>query len=294
VERPALVHHVALKPIVYGTIAARLAKVRAIVNAPVGMGYVFSSPSWKARLIRPSIEFAYSLLMNPQGSCVIFENPDDHELLVSKGMVRQEQSVIIRGAGVDLKRFGVTPDPEGAPVVILPARMLWDKGTGEFAEAARMLKQQGTDARFVLVGDVDLGNLAAVPRAQLENWRDSGIVEWWGHRDDMPKVYAEANIVCLPSYREGLPKTLIEAAASGRPIVATDVPGCREVVRNGDNGLLVCAHDSIALADALRTLIDDRSLRQRMGAAGRKRAEAEFGVERVSAETLRIYEQMLA
>lgn len=293
-ERPNLVHHFALKPILYGTLAARLAGVKTIINAPVGMGYAFSSRQWKARLIRPFVIWGYKWLMNPPGSRVVLENPDDERLLIGLRIVNAGHTSVIRGAGVDPQRFGVSPEPEGVALVVLAARMLWDKGVGEFVEAARILAAASIAARFVLVGDADLANPTAIPESQLATWQAAGIVEWWGHRDDMPKVLSQANIVCLPSYREGLPKVLIEAAACGRAIVATDVPGCREIVRHGESGLLVPARDAQALSEALKRLILDASERQRMGRRGREIAVAEFSVEKVAHETLALYRSLLA
>jgi glycosyltransferase involved in cell wall biosynthesis len=292
-ERPQLVHHFALKPIVYGTIAARLAGVRMIVNAPVGMGYAFSSRELKARLIRPLVILSYRWLMNPPRSRVVLENPDDERLLIKLRIVNAKHTSVIRGAGVDLQRFAVSSEPIGGVLVVLAARMLWDKGVGEFVEAARMLRAAGISARFVLVGDADPANPAAIPESQLRTWQATGIVEWWGHRDDMPRVLSQANIVCLPSYREGLPKVLIEAAACGRALVAADVPGCREIVRNGENGLLVPARDAQALAEALKQLILGASERQRMGQRSREIVAAEFSIEKVTHETLALYQSML-
>lgn len=292
-EQPDLVHQFALKPILYGTIAARLAGVKTIINAPVGMGYAFSSRQWKARLIRPLVVLSYRWLMNPPRSRVVLENPDDERLLIGLRIVNVQHTSVIRGAGVDLQRFAVSPEPESGVLVILAARMLWDKGVGEFVQAAAALRNAGVSARFVLVGDADPANPAAIPVSQISAWQAEGIVEWWGHRDDMPKVLSQAHIVCLPSYREGLPKVLIEAAASGRAIVATDVPGCREIVRHGENGLLVPARDARVLAEALKQLILDPSLRQRMGKRGREIAEAEFSVAKIVHETLAVYRSLL-
>jgi glycosyltransferase involved in cell wall biosynthesis len=291
--RPDIAHHVAMKPVLYGSIAAWRARTPHVVNALAGLGYVFSSPDPKARLLRPLVERGYRLLLNRRNSCLIVQNPDDLMLLTQQHIVDAERMVLIRGSGVDLSRFQATPEPLTAPLVVLPARMLRDKGVEEFVDAARRLTQEGIDARFALVGDPDPHNPAAIPQRRLMAWADEGVVEYWGWRDDMAQVYAQSSVVCLPSYREGLPKALLEAAACGRPIVTTDVPGCREIVSDEDNGLLVPARDSWALADALRRLITDRSLRQRMGQRGRQRAIDEFSIERVIAETLALYRECL-
>jgi glycosyltransferase involved in cell wall biosynthesis len=291
--RPDLVHHFALKPIIHGTPAALLVRVKHIVNAPVGMGFVFSSRSGLARLLRPIVRFALHALLNPAGSRVVFENPDDLEAAVRGRLVRRADAVLIRGAGVDLDRFHPTPEPAGAPTVVLVARMLWDKGVREYVEAARSLKRKGLACRFLLVGAPDARNPAAIGEAQLRAWEREGTIEWVGHRSDVEQILAKSHIVCLPSYREGLPKSLLEGLAAGRPIVATDVPGCRQAVRDGENGILVPSRDSGALADALETLIRDPALRQRYGANGRRRAEAEFATGIVNAATLWLYREML-
>ena len=291
-ERPALVHHIALKPIIYGSLAALFSGRPKIVNAPIGLGFVFSSSSLKARFLRPLARLGLRMLLNPAGSRVVFENNDDLESFVAEGMVRASDAVLIRGAGVDTDLFGFVPEPAGTPLVILTARMLWDKGVGEFVEAARLLRSRGCQARFLLVGNPDKENPAAISLQILKGWQDEGVIEWLGHREDIPMLLAQSHIVCLPSYREGLPKSLLEGLATGRPIVATDVPGCRETVHNGLNGYLVPAKDALALANALEKLIRDKALREAMGTESRKLAESEFISARIEAETLEVYFQM--
>jgi glycosyltransferase involved in cell wall biosynthesis len=288
-EKPDLVHHVALKPILYGTLAARISGVKAIVNAPVGMGFIFSSKTLLANLLRPIVKIALRSMLNPPGSKVVFENSDDINWAISTDLVQRESAILIRGAGVNLVQFSPTEKPDGIPLILLSARMLWDKGIKEFVEAASIINQRGIPARFVLVGGVDPGNPTSIPEGQLQIWDKEGLVEWWGHKKDMASVLGQADIACLPSYREGLPKSLLEAAACGLPIVTTNVPGCREVVEGGVQGLLVPARDSCALADALINLIVDPALRLRMGAAARVRAEKEFGREAVIDQTLELY-----
>jgi glycosyltransferase involved in cell wall biosynthesis len=291
--KPDLVHHFALKPIIDGTIASLLSGTGRVINAPVGMGFVFSSQSRLASLLRPVVRLALRSLLNPPGSRVVFENPDDLESAVRGRLVRRRDAMLIRGAGVDTERFRPTPEPQGTPTVALIARMLWDKGVGEFVEAARALKAKGLAADLVLVGAPDARNPGAISEAQLRAWDAEGVVRWLGHRTDIAEVLARSHIACLPSYREGLPKSLLEAMAAGRPIVATDVPGCREVARNGDNGLLVPSRDSGALARALETLIRDPVLRRRFGDRGRRRAETEFASDVVNKATLALYRDIL-
>ncbi len=290
--RPSLVHHVALKPVLYGSVAARFAGVPAVVNALTGMGFVFTSNRLKAQLLRPAVVAAFRVAL--RGSYIILQNDDDRDVLVGASAANDDQITIIRGSGVELTRFIPTPEPEGRSVVVLPARMLWDKGVGEYVAAARQLRAEGLTARFLLVGERDTENPSGVPEAQLRAWHTEGIVEWLGRRDDMPRVLAEANLVCLPSYREGLPKALLEAAASARAIVTTDVPGCREVVRDGCNGLLVPRGNASALAAALRRLLQEPETRHRMGAIGRQRAESEFAIGRITEESLKVYRRALA
>ncbi|CAM3600996.1 glycosyltransferase family 4 protein [Thalassospira profundimaris] len=292
-ERPTLCHHIALKSVLLGTIAAKITNVTAIVNAPVGLGYVFSSNNKITYLLRPFVRFALKLFLNPNNSKVIFENFDDMEYFCKKNYVRRDRSILIRGAGIDLEKFRPVPEPFGKPVILLAARMLYDKGVREFVEAATLLRNQGIDACFKLVGGLDPDNRAAIPEAVLNDWVAQGLVEWLGHRTDIAQQLATCHIVCLPSYREGLPKFLLEAAASSRPIVTTDVPGCREVVLHGDNGLLVPPRDAIHLSKALKILIESEVLRAKMGERGRRRSESEFSNNKVITETLCVYQQSL-
>lgn len=292
-EKPDIVHHVALKPVLYGSLAAKIAGVPHTVNALAGMGYVFTSQKTSARLLRPWVTLAFRFLL--KNTRVILQNPDDRDALLSGGILRKEQVTLIRGSGVDTDIFRHTPEPDSVPpLIVLPARMLWDKGVDEFVAAAEILHNEGITARFALAGERDADNPAAIPLEQLQAWHAAGTVTWLGKQEDMPALLARSHIVCLPSYREGLPKALLEAASCGRAIVATDVPGCREAVRHGENGLLVPPRDSTALANALRRLIEDAALRRRFGEYGRAMAEREFSIGQVSAETLALYRGLLS
>lgn len=290
---PDIVHHVAMKPVLYGSLAARLADVRSTVNALAGLGFVYSSRTPLARILRPAIGLALRFALNRVGSVAIVQNDDDAAMLARIGLTRPGAVQVIRGSGVDLERFRPRPAGDhGPPIVMLASRMLWDKGVREFVEAATRLKADNVSARFVLVGGRDEENPTAIPADQLARWQQGGAVEWWGHREDMPEVLSQATIACLPSYREGLPKVLLEAAACGKPTIATDVPGCRDVVERGATGLLVPPHDADALADAIRTLLTDADLRSRLGEAARRRAEAQFGLSAVQARTLDLYRDL--
>lgn len=290
-ERPDIVHHVAIKPVIYGSLAARLAGVRLVVNALTGLGWVFISESSKASVLRKLIQWMLRRLLS-KGQ-VILQNPDDIRMLEGLG-VERERLFLIRGSGVNIVHFRPQMVEHDPPLVLLAARMLWDKGVGEFVEAARLLKSLGVAARFVLVGDPDMENPASISEGMLNSWVKEGVIEWWGHCSDMSEVYAQTDIVCLPSYREGLPKSLLEAAATGLPIVTTDVPGCREVVVDGYNGLLVPVRDAVKLTDALERLLNDKALRLEMGRRGREKAVDEFSIERVVAETINIYQDVLS
>lgn len=292
-EQPDLVHHVALKPVMYGSLAAWLARVPAQINAVAGLGWLFTSSGRGMRLIRPALRSILAHLLNHPHSLTIVQNPEDRALLERSGM-SSARLRLIRGAGVDVQFFYPALPPAEPVCIVLASRMLWDKGVGEFVEAARRLTEAGVVARFLLVGDPDPANPASVPESTLCSWHGKHGVEWCGRREDMLVVLQSAHIACLPSYREGLPKFLLEAAACGLPIVTTDAPGCREVAQDGTNGLLVPVRDAAALAAALRKLIDDAELRRRMGAQSRLRAETEFGLETVIAQTLAVYREVCA
>lgn len=291
--RPDIVHHVTIKPVLCGTLAARLAGVPAVINSMSGLGFVFTATDKWAALRRLTVKLSYKLLFARSAIRVIFENSDDLNMFVGRRIIKSHQTVLIRGVGVDLERFRLSAPRTGVPLVVLPARMLWDKGVGEFCEAAAMVRSWGLNARFALVGRLDSENPAAIPEAWLEEQQRSGVIEWWGWREDMAAVYAAAHIVCLPSYREGLPTVLLEAGACGCALVTTDVPGCREVVRDGDTGLLVPCRDAIALAEAFRTVISDCALRERLSVAARGFIAAEFSAEQVRNSTIMLYRESL-
>jgi len=294
-EKVALVHGFTIKCAVYGSLAARLAGVPARVNAVAGMGYVFTSDDFKARLLRPVVRALLRVALDGEHARLILQNPDDVMLFERAGLVAASRVRLIPGSGVDCRRFtGTAREHASAPMrVLLAARLLWDKGLAEYAQAARQLLAQGRPIRFLLAGTPDLGNPAAVPESAVRAWIDEGLIEWLGHVDDMPGLLASVDMVVLPSYREGLPKTLIEAAACGLPLVTTDVPGCREVVRDGIDGLLVPVRDAEALAAAIARLQDDPVLARRLGVAARIRALAEFDERIVIERTIAVYHELL-
>ena len=292
--KPDLVQLVTIKPVLYGGFIARLARVPAVVAAISGLGTVFVDTGGKARRVRKTVEALYRLALGHRNIRVIFQNPDDRAALVALGAVREAQTVLIRGSGVDLSACPALPEPSGTPVVSFAARLLHDKGVREFVEAARILLTRGLDARFWLIGAADPDNPSSVSDLDLIAWRDEAVVEVFGHRTDILELFARSHIVVLPSYREGLPKVLIEAAACGRAIVTTDAPGCRDAIKPDQTGLLVPVSDSMALADAIQRLVEDPVLRQQMGKAGRALAEQMFAIERVVGAHLEVYRELLS
>lgn len=293
-EQPEVVHSFTIKSAVYGSLAARLAGVPARVNAVAGMGYVFISDSLNARVLRPLVRTLLKLALGGRNARLVLQNPDDVALFARAGLVDESQVRMIPGSGVDCSRF--LPDPnrqvELRLRVLLPARLLWDKGLAEYVQAARVMHSQGRPIDFLLAGDPDPGNPAAVPEANVREWVMQGLVQWLGHVDDMPGLLRSVDIVALPSYREGLPKGLIEAAASGCALVTTDVPGCREVVTHNVDGLLVPVRDGKALAQAIARLQDKPALRARLADAGRRKALAQFDERIVVRETMAVYREL--
>jgi len=293
-ERPDLAHHVALKPILYGSLAAMTVRGCRVVNAIARLGHLSTSEKRRTARLRSAIWAMFRRLFRNGNTVVLVQNDDDRRTVEQSMRVRESRVRKIAGTGVDLEWYRPLPARGGIPIVMLPSRILWNKGIGEFVEAASELRARGLKARFVLVGRTDRGSPAAVPVAQLTRWAEEGYIEWWGHQEDMRDTLQQAAIVCLPSYREGFPRVLMEAAACGRPLIATDVPGCNAVVRDGLNGILVPARSPEALAEAIETLLTRPVVREAMGASARELAEQEFGVERLARETLELYREMLS
>lgn len=290
--RPDLVHHVAAKPVLLGQIAAWICRVPAVVNAMAGMGFLYIAQSRKAAFLRKIFETVIERGMRRRGSVLIVQNADDAALFVARG-IGAEKIALIPGSGVDAVHFAPTPEPDGVPVAVCVSRMLRDKGIGELVEAARILHDRGTSVRVRLVGGTD-ANPASIPPDLLATWKQEGIIDVAGPSRDVAGEYARAHIAVLPSYREGLPKSLLEAAACGRAIVTTDVPGCRAVCTDGENGLLVPARNSEALAAALARLAGEPDTRARMGTAGRRRVETEFAESIIAERTLGLYRSLIS
>lgn len=291
--KPDVVHLVTIKPVLYGGLAARLAPVKGVVCAVSGLGFVFMTKGVKAGFLRSLVKGLYRLALRRQNLKVIFQNPDDRDVLLGIRAITSEQVEMIRGSGVDLSLYEVKPESDGLPVVCFAARLLRDKGVFEFVDAARLLHQKGVNARFVIAGDSDPGNPTSVSESDVDHWRKEGIVEVLGYQRDIAVLFSKVSLVVLPSYREGLPKVLVEAAAAGRAVVTTDVPGCRDAIEPGVSGLLVPVKNVSSLAEAIERLIVDEPLRQTMGKAGRALAEREFGIEKIVDQHLKIYAKVV-
>lgn len=297
-EHVDLVHGFTIKCAVYGSIAARLEGIPARVNAVAGMGYVFISNAPRALVLRPVIRSLLRYALGGEGARLILQNPDDIAMFARARLVDPDVVRLIPGSGVDCSRFTPVEPAAGTSSerrfrVVLPARLLWDKGLKEYVEAARLLRDRGEAIDFLLAGEPDPGNPAAVPEAVIRGWVQEGLVQWLGHVKDMPALFRSVDAVVLPSYREGLPKGLIEAAACALPLVTTDVPGCRDVVTNGVDGLLVPVKDAAALANAIGTLKADPTLCARLGGAARTKALSQFEEKSVVARTLGVYRELI-
>jgi glycosyltransferase involved in cell wall biosynthesis len=293
-----LIHAFTIKCAVYGSLAAKLAGVPARVNAVAGMGYVFTSSDVRARALRPIVRTLMHIAFGGGQSRLILQNPDDLAMFTGNSLVDSATVRLIPGSGVDCNRFRaepavVAPRTGSRLRVLLPARLLWDKGIAEYVDAARLLLSQRRNLECLLAGQPDEGNPAAVPENTLLAWQAEGIVQWLGHVEDMPALLQSVDVVVLPSYREGLPKVLIEAAACGLPLVTTDVPGCRHVVENGVDGLLVPPKNPAALAQAIGMLDDHPELRARLGGAARRKALALFDERTIVARTLDVYRELI-
>ncbi len=292
IERPSLVHLHTIKPVLYGSLAARFVKLSAIVRSITGRGYVFLGNDLRAKILRRIVKGIYRLMLNADSGATIFENQTDRQFFLDASLIHPDRSLIIEGVGVDTKYYSILPEPQGTPSVLMAGRLLWDKGVGTFVDAARLLKQK-MNVHCILVGEVDPGNPASIPLEVVHGWVADGTVEWWGWQSDMRVAFGACQVVTLPSMGEGIPTILLEAAACGRPIVATNVPGCRDVVQDGVNGLLVPPSDPEMLALALSNLLTDPLLRGKMSGQARLLAEQRFGSDHIIAQTQNLYLQLL-
>jgi glycosyltransferase involved in cell wall biosynthesis len=292
--KPHLVHNVGVKAVIYGSLASQLFR-KSYINALAGMGFAFTADTLKAQILRVIIKRFFVFIFKSKKSLLILQNEDDKKWFLENGYIDSSKLRLIKGSGVNLNDFKLVSEPTSIPpIVCLPSRMLWDKGIGEFIEAIRILKTYGLkNIRFVLAGGIDTENPAKIPQKQLQEWVSEGIVEWWGYQTDMPNLLSKVTIVVLPSYKEGLPKVLLEAAAIGRAIITTDVVGCREIIKHDYNGILVPPQNAEVLAEAISKLLNDSELRKRYIENGFELVKQNFTIETVTEQTFNLYDELL-
>lgn len=289
---PHIVHLVTIKPVIYGCIAARFAKVPAVIAAVSGLGYAFIDQYVEAKILKKIVSQLYCYAFRHPNLNVIFQNQDDQNTLTKITGLSLTRTTLIPGSGVDLNHYQYTPEPENSPpIAIMAARLLRDKGIYEYIAAAKILRKKGVIAKFWLAGQIDHGNPSSVTAKQLKKWQKEGYIEYLGHHDNIPKLFSKCNLVVLPSYREGLPRVLSEAAACGRAVVTTDVPGCRSAIIPQKTGLLVNVRDAVSLANALEKILTDKKTRHEMGMAGRKLAEEHFNIQKIITQHMLLYQK---
>jgi len=291
--QPDVVHLVTIKPVLIGGLASILAKVPSIVYAISGLGFIFTNTMLKAKILRLGIIPLYRLALSAKNKTVIVQNLDDLRILRHYVAIPESQTTLIPGSGVDLKQFDFQPLPLTNKIVLMACRLLADKGVYEFHRSVRLLKEKYPDVKFVLVGGIDPDNPTSLTKKELNEWVERGDLEWWGHQRDMSEILSQATIVVLPSYREGMPKVLLEAQALGRPIVTTDVPGCREAIEDGKTGFLVQVKDEQSLANAIEKLIINDELCLQFSHNARVLAEQKFDIKQVVKTHINIYENLV-
>ena len=257
-EKPDIVQHVAIKPIIYGTIAARLSGVVGIFNSIAGLGYIFISKNILAKILKPPVKLALTWALNQKNGFTILQNKDDQNFLRKERIIYSKRLQIIAGSGVNTKKFSYSPEPaitDDGPLIVCVSRMLWDKGIGELIHATEKLRKEDIKFRLALIGTPDPANPASIPLGQIQRWKRAKLIEYWGYIENIEKVYRKCHIVVLPSYREGMPKSLLEAASASRPIITTNVPGCKEIVKDQINGILIEAKTINPLAESMKRLL---------------------------------------
>lgn len=292
-ERPDIIHNVGLKPVIYGSLAALVTRTAPVVNTLAGMGYVFSAGHLAIKLARFAIKLALKPCLRAGNHWLIVQNKVDAEVMTKSRLASSGRTEIVRGSGVDIEHFTPVPEPEGPIVAAIVSRMLKDKGVREVVLAARELKRRNAGIEVWLVGDPDMENPSSLSEEDLQQWNAEGCIRWMGHRTDIAAIWGNAHIALLPSYREGMPMALLEAAAVGRPIITSDVPGCNELVINGETGFLVPSNDWLGIADALQLLARSPDLRAKLGAAAREKVSGEYAEENVVRATHALYSRAL-
>jgi glycosyltransferase involved in cell wall biosynthesis len=292
--RPDIVHHITLKPVIYGSLIAKVLKIKGVVNAISGLGYNFTEG--RKSLVQKVMLLILKFGFNRKNVVIIFQNENDQKELTELGVIHPSNLIVrIKGSGVDLEKFHESSFPSFDRIkILLPIRMLWDKGVKELREASDILnKKYYENVEFILSGLADEDNKAGVPASYLNDWQDGNFVKWIGYQKNMVEVYQNSHIVVLPSYREGMPKSLIEACAIGRAIITTNAIGCRECVDEGINGLKVPVKDAQSLANAIETLVNNPNRIIEMGKASRLKAKKEFDINFVLQIHSQIYNQYL-
>ena len=292
-ERPDLCHFITLKMFLVGGFAAKLARIKNRVGAISGLGYLFISQTLRTRIFRGVLRPLFWWVFSGAGTRIIFQNDTDSQTMREYARFDLNKVQMIRGSGVDLQKFPFVPEPPGPVVVVMASRLLIDKGVREYVEAARILIGRDLGLKFLLAGDPDPVNPVSIGGAEVESWVKQGLVEWLGHQDDIAELFSRTHIVVLPSYREGFPKVLIEAAACGRAVVTTDVPGCRDAIINEKTGLLVPREDGEALAQAILQLAENAERRREFGVRARELAEQCYSVTEVVEQHLYLYRALM-
>ncbi len=292
--KPDILHMVALKAISYGNLIGKFVRIKSKVNLFTGLGFVFIQDRFVVLFLRKLIIYFLRISMhNSKNSISIVQNDDDARVLIKEKIIKSDELRVIRGSGIDPNYFSYSPESDGSKFIIFAGRFLWDKGIEEFVSAAKLLRDRFPAVSFVLVGDVDFGNAASVSKKQLDEWVSQGSVQHWSWSEDMRSVFSKSHIVCLPSYREGLPKVLLEAAASGRAIITTDAPGCRDVLVHQKTGIMVRSKSVNELAGAIAFLIEEDQLRVQMGSLGREYVVQRFSSEKIIEQTMSVYNELL-
>lgn len=290
---PDVVHLITIKGAIYGGLVTRFKKIKVRVASISGLGFVFIDEGIKARVIRFLVIKLYRLALNSSNTKVIFQNEDDKSIFFNNKIIKHNQSLIVRGSGVDLEKYKYLPEPSSEKVIMFLARLLKDKGLIEFCDAATELKKSGFTGKFVLVGDIDLENPNSITQSELNSYVSSGALEHWGFSSNVSETISKSHIMVLPSYREGLPKSLIEAAACGRVVITTDVPGCRDAITPNVTGILIPIKSSAAIVSAVLDLCDKEEKRKTMGKCGRELAETHFDISDVITTHLNLYKGAL-
>ncbi|WP_339138128.1 MAG: glycosyltransferase family 4 protein [Candidatus Electrothrix sp. GW3-4] len=292
-EQPDVVHNFTIKSVVYGSLAAQAVGVKKRIHAVTGLGHIFISQSLRARILRPLVKGLLRLALRGKGSRLILQNHDDRDLFLQHNLLTLKRIFIIRGSGVDTERFApIQRKRKGKFRILLAARLLWEKGIKEYVEAAQFLSHRTDELEFLLAGAADPGNPSAVPEQEIRKWQEEGLITILGHVEDMQQLMTEVDLMVLPSWREGTPRGLLEAASMALPIITTDAPGCREVVENEKNGFLVPAGDAVALAEKIEYLLDNPGTCSRFGQAGREKMCSEFAQEIVFRQTWEVYRSL--